>query len=450
MAVRPLVARNKWLCNECVTVAVISQAGGFIRHSTCGGTFRAPDAPRLKCDICSAALYESQGTVVPLVEMQTIARNGFTPFRSGLAPTNITGAAQSLGVQLDQMDKDWQQKVLKDKMPWLLCTGCHNKTRPFVGKQRSQAEASNEHTSTQTPALVKTLGHDMEQFLIRDANKNGAALFTLKPTESTKRLKKRGLFSRIFGDKQPPSGSQTIPMQNRGAGEYPPVPRHSQQQAQITLASLGLPRTGTTLRERVLETHVKFMDGKQFGNFHIILNWQDYARQQPPNSPLFFSWEGRATAIVRLDAMSHQQVHQLQAAIKQGKILLTLVLALCPTFPVLGLRFIIDPANSDGITIEGPRDIRLADVQTFLNLMLDARQGDIHIYWGADAEFGVIGRFVLCMNLPQATLPYKPTNTDVEILWGLLQRASTHLNTIPGERQDFTVAVQYYLDNTSV
>ena len=36
---------GEWICNSCVTTTIIKHQAGAIRHSHCGGMFRAPDAP---------------------------------------------------------------------------------------------------------------------------------------------------------------------------------------------------------------------------------------------------------------------------------------------------------------------------------------------------------------------------------------------------------------------
>lgn len=84
----------------------------------------------MKCDICAIELNNAQGTIVPIEEMQQIASNGFTPKKLGIA-TSMDQVAAGI-IATEQMDNAFRQIVFADTNEWLLCEGCHQKTRPFA------------------------------------------------------------------------------------------------------------------------------------------------------------------------------------------------------------------------------------------------------------------------------------------------------------------------------
>jgi len=220
---------------------------------------------------------------------------------------------------------------------------------------------------------------------------------------------------------------------------------------QYMLSSLGIPRKGTTLEERISKQEGKMAESINLGTVQVMLNWQDFARGQPPNSPLLVALQGRAQAIARLDKIQRSEAQQMRSAVEQGSVLLVPVLALCPTLPILGPRFVIFDNPNDPFTVEDPRDFRLADVQKFISAVIDQGEGDFHLYFGADAELVASGTFSLCTN-PQRVrgLPYKSSSADREDFWQLLQAASKYLKEIPVTRQNFDAAVKYYFEQTSL
>ena len=219
---------------------------------------------------------------------------------------------------------------------------------------------------------------------------------------------------------------------------------------QYMLSSLGFPREKTTLEERIGKQEKKMAESISLGTVGVMLNWQDFARGQPPNSPLLVALQGRAHATARLDNISRSEAQQMQSAVEQGKVLLVPVLALCPTLPILGPRFVIFDNPSDPFTVEDPRDFRLADVQEFISGVVDQGEGDFHLYFGADAEPIASGTFSLCMNPQRVRWPYKSGNADREAFWQLLDSAAKYLKRIPVNRQDFDAAVKRYFEKTAL
>jgi hypothetical protein len=203
------------------------------------------------------------------------------------------------------------------------------------------------------------------------------------------------------------------------------------------------------LEERVARRQKDSTQSTRVGDVTTILNWQEIARSQSPNSPFLAVWQGHALAIVRLDNIPRSEAYQMRNAVEQGHILLWPVFAMCPTFPILGPRFVIFDSPSDPFTVEDPRDIRLADIQDFITSVLDQGEGKFHLYWGKNAEPVASGMFSLCMDPSKAKLPYKPTDADKKALWDFLNKAANHLRNIPEGQLDFDVAVKYYFGKTS-
>lgn len=107
----------------------------------------------------------------------------------------------------------------------------------------------------------------------------------------------------------------------------------------------------------------------------LALDCQDLAAGQGVNSPVVRSLDGRAFVVLHLDALSPAEIQPLREATEQSRILLVPVLARCPTYPVLVLKFVLsdDPTN--------PYSVR-----DFLQAVLRAGGGDLYLYAGPDAR----------------------------------------------------------------
>ena len=230
----------------------------------------------------------------------------------------------------------------------------------------------------------------------------------------------------------------------------PPQTQTVSKGKQYALSSLGFPREKTSLEERLARQRKETADPALPLGSIMTINWQDLARGQLPNSPLLVALRGRAQAIVRLDNMPRNEAQEMKDAVEQGRVLLVPVLALCPTLPILGPRFVVFDSPASPFTVEDPRDIRLADVQEFVSTILDKGEGDIHLYWGSNAEPVASGVFSLCMNPRKVRWPYKSTDADREAFWQLLNGAAKHLKRIPVNRRDFDAAVKFYFEKTAL
>jgi hypothetical protein len=232
-------------------------------------------------------------------------------------------------------------------------------------------------------------------------------------------------------------------------------PTHPEQQTksrgrQYMFSALGLPREKMSLEERVTQQQKEKAESIRLGGVGVVLNWQDFARGQPPNSPLLVTWQGRALSIARLDNMPRSEAHQMRSAVEQGRVLLAPVFAPCPTYTIFGPRFVIFDDPSNPYTVEDPRDIALADVQDFISAVLNNGEGDFYLYWGANAEPVATGTFSLCMNPQEVTWPHKPSDADREAFWQLLNQATSHFKGIPAAHRNFGAAVKYYFEKTSL
>ncbi|MBV9691228.1 MAG: hypothetical protein JO202_16130 [Ktedonobacteraceae bacterium] len=121
-----------------------------------------------------------------------------------------------------------------------------------------------------------------------------------------------------------------------------------------------------------------------------------------------------------------------------------------PTFPVLGLRFIIYDNLIDPYISESPCNIQNATIQDFLQAVLQNGGGDFYLYLGVNAEPMGFGSFSLRMppfNRPG--YPYRTQSADLENFWSLLALAAQHLMRIPAASRDFRAAAHFYLEHTS-
>lgn len=115
------------------------------------------------------------------------------------------------------------------------------------------------------------------------------------------------------------------------------------------------------------------------------------------------------------------------------------VLALCPTHPILGLKFVIYDDLTNPYSVEGPRGIQDAIVQDFLQAVLHDGGGDVYLYAGPDADPPGSGRFALRMPpFSGPGYPYRTRPADLQHFWLLLSRAAQHLaSSAPATRKGF-------------
>lgn len=244
-----------------------------------------------------------------------------------------------------------------------------------------------------------------------------------------------GFLKNLFGKGKQNPGQLETPIKAKGK--------------QYLFSTLGLPREGMSLEERVTKHQRDMAESvRSAGSVRILLNWQDIARSLSPNSPFLAVWQGRALAIARLDNMPRKEADQMRSAVEQNKVLLLPVIALCPTFSILGPRFAIFDSLTDPFVVEDPRNITLADIQDFISVVLNKGEGEFHLYWGTDAEPIASGGFSLCIDPRKASWSYKTSDADKKALWQSLNQAAAHLKNIPVTRRNFDAAVKQYFQET--
>jgi hypothetical protein len=215
------------------------------------------------------------------------------------------------------------------------------------------------------------------------------------------------------------------------------------------LTQLGLPKEGQSFEE-ALEDQKKDM-ARQIGggSAAMYINCQDLAMEQGVNSPVVRSLNGRAFVVLRLDGLSPVEMQQMREATEQSRVLLVPILALCPTYPVLSLKFVIYDDLTNPYTVEGPRGIHDATIQYFLQALLQDGSGDFYLYVGPDAEPLGSGGFSLRMPpFHGPGYPYRTQPADLENFWRLLASAAKYLESIPVASRDFQAAVRFYLEHT--
>jgi len=260
--------------------------------------------------------------------------------------------------------------------------------------------------------------------------------------------KKHTWVQRVFGKKQPP----VRPLDTISA---PPLPCVSAQEAEdppYSLSHLHLPRVGISFEEAIENQKREVFDIESgTGTVEVFLSYQEQAVKQAVNSPVVQSINGRGSVVLRLDDLSPSERPRMQEAVKQSRIFLVPVLAECPPFPVLGLRFFIYDDLTNPYKVEGPRGIHHADIQDFLQAVLTDGGGDAHFYMGLNAGWLGSGEFSLRMPpFSGSGYPYRTQPADLEQFWQVLVWTSEYLNSIPMASRDFKAAVQFYLEHTTL
>jgi len=172
------------------------------------------------------------------------------------------------------------------------------------------------------------------------------------------------------------------------------------------------------------------------------------AREQPADVPFVSAFNGYPQAVLRLSETRPIVLELLRRAVQQDKVLLHPDVFTYPTFPILTLRLIIFDSRIEPFIAEALADISNGDVQDFCSVLVNTRQGALHLYEGdnADARQTVSGKFTLWIPRTSAYLfedvrvPYHPTKKDAELFIRLLSAAAKYLNGIAPEMQDFLSA----------
>lgn len=77
----------------------------------------------INCDFCSKSLPSNEAVIVPLKKLQHAVRNGFNPFVSGVKHP-MPEIAKVVGGEMEIVNEEWRQQVLRDTTDWQLCSSC--------------------------------------------------------------------------------------------------------------------------------------------------------------------------------------------------------------------------------------------------------------------------------------------------------------------------------------
>lgn len=164
-----------------------------------------------------------------------------------------------------------------------------------------------------------------------------------------------------------------------------------------------------------------------------------------PMTPFVYDDDGVPTVIVRLDGLPDDEVADLVDAVRADECVLLAALRLYSSYPVLIYSlFVFDSPDRPPLSIEGYRDIVVADVQDFVvRLGLNKGYGRVRLYGD---ELLATGRFTLrippCITAP---LPHTPSWRELRMLWMTFTIAAQQRARIPAQDLDFAAAVDTHM-----
>jgi hypothetical protein len=166
-----------------------------------------------------------------------------------------------------------------------------------------------------------------------------------------------------------------------------------------------------------------------------------------PMVPFVYDDDGEATVIVRLDNLPADEVTALAEAVRADRCMLLSALRLYSTYPVLIYSlFIFDSPDRPPLSIEGYRDVVLADVQDFV-VRLGKAKGRGRVLLHGDDGLLATGRFTLrippCITAP---LPHETSSRELRMLWLMFSVAAQQRARIPERDRDFGAAVQAHME----
>ncbi|SEO49624.1 hypothetical protein [Amycolatopsis saalfeldensis] len=160
--------------------------------------------------------------------------------------------------------------------------------------------------------------------------------------------------------------------------------------------------------------------------------------------PFLLEQDGEPTVIVRLEGLPDEEVSALAKAVREDRCLLLAALRLYSTYPVLIYSlFIYDAPGTPPLSIEGYRDVVLADVQDFVvRLGRTNGHGRVRLYGGEPFGLLATGRFVLRIP-PRIVVDWQqPSKLELRALWQLFVIAAQQRARIPEPDRDFAAAVR--------
>lgn len=165
-------------------------------------------------------------------------------------------------------------------------------------------------------------------------------------------------------------------------------------------------------------------------------------------TPFLIERDGEPTVIVRLEGLPSDEVHALAEAVRADRCMLLAALRLYSTYPVLIYSlFVYDSPDGPPLSLEGYRDVAVADVQDFVVRLGRAKgRGRVLLYGGEPLGLLATGRFVVHIP-PQFVHPLQepPSWRELRMLWMLFVVATQQRARIPERDLDFTAAVRTHV-----
>lgn len=164
-----------------------------------------------------------------------------------------------------------------------------------------------------------------------------------------------------------------------------------------------------------------------------------------PMVPFVYDDDGEPTVIVRLDGLPDDEVAALADAVRADRCVLLAALRLYSTYPVLIYSlFVFDSPDRPPLSVEGYRDVIVADVQDFVVCLGKAKgHGRVLLYGD---ELLATGRFKLAIP-PCFTPPLvgTPSWRELRMLWLLFSIAAQQRARIPEQDLDFEAAAATHM-----
>jgi hypothetical protein len=166
-----------------------------------------------------------------------------------------------------------------------------------------------------------------------------------------------------------------------------------------------------------------------------------------PLVPFVYDDNGEPTVIVRLSGVPDDEVAALADAVRVDRCVLLAALRLYSTYPVLIYSlFVFDSPSRPPLSVEGYRDVTVADVQDFVVRLGQTRgRGRVRLYNGG-GELLATGRFTLrippCITAP---LPHETSWRELSMLWSMFTVAARQRARIPEQDLDFKAAAATHM-----
>lgn len=166
-----------------------------------------------------------------------------------------------------------------------------------------------------------------------------------------------------------------------------------------------------------------------------------------PMTPFLLDKDGTPTVVVRLAGVPGDEAAELADAVRADRCVLLAALRLYSTYPVLIYSlFVHDSPSRPPLSIEGYRDVTVADVQDFVVRLGQAKgRGRVLLYGGEPLGLLATGRFVLHIPPQPVNLWADTSWRELRMLWLMFAIAAQQRARIPDHERDFAAAVDTHM-----